>query len=331
MQAYAANELAVKVRQRGPLHGLVEALYQRRELQLEYESLRTRTASEAFEARAGNCLSLVVMTAAFAKALDLEVHYQRVGIEDQWRRVGDLYVASGHVNLAVAQRVRESRAGYSAIQTLTIDFLPPTVLGRMAVHGIEEATIVAMYMNNRAAETLAEGRIDQAYWWAREALLQAPGELAAYNTLAVIYQRRGLVAPAEQLLRLAMAQEPDNTRLLANLASLLRQQGREGEAEVYSRRLAQIEPAPPQRDYRLGLAALQAGDAERARRLLSQEITHWPGQSEVHLAMAQAQLALGHLERAREHLGLARDYSASRGEAALYAAKLARMPVTLTR
>jgi hypothetical protein len=29
-------------------------------------------------------------------------------------------------------------------------------------------------MNNRAAEALVQGKIDDAYWWAREALVQSP-------------------------------------------------------------------------------------------------------------------------------------------------------------
>ena len=192
MQAYAAGELASKLRQRGPLHGLVDALYERRGLQLEYDSLRTRTAAEAFEARAGNCLSLVLMTAAFAKAIDLQVSYRRIGVDAQWRRVGDVYLASGHVNLELSPAVRSSRAASSQQEALTIGFLPPAQFGAWPVEEIDEARIVSTYMNNRAAKTLAQGQIDQAYWWAREALLQAPAELAL-----------GRAARAREHLRLA--------------------------------------------------------------------------------------------------------------------------------
>jgi len=31
-----------------------------------------------------------------------------------------------------------------------------------------------MYMNNRAVETLARGNLDDAYWWARAAILEDP-------------------------------------------------------------------------------------------------------------------------------------------------------------
>ena len=50
----------------------------------------TRNAAEAFDARSGNCLSLVIMTAAFAKELGLPVRYQNVFVDEAWSRSGDL-------------------------------------------------------------------------------------------------------------------------------------------------------------------------------------------------------------------------------------------------
>ena len=46
-------------------------------------------------------MSLVIMTAAFAKELGLRVNYQNVIIDDSWSRHGGLYLLSGHVNLVL--------------------------------------------------------------------------------------------------------------------------------------------------------------------------------------------------------------------------------------
>jgi len=40
---------------------------------LEYESRVTRNASETYAARMGNCLSLVIMTAAFARKVGMRI------------------------------------------------------------------------------------------------------------------------------------------------------------------------------------------------------------------------------------------------------------------
>src|SRR5262245_26188010 len=70
MRRYVDKEIVPRTKVRGRQLALVDALYTKGDLKLEYDSVMTRNASEAFAARSGNCLSLVIMTAAFAKALD---------------------------------------------------------------------------------------------------------------------------------------------------------------------------------------------------------------------------------------------------------------------
>ena len=74
---------------------LLDALYTRGGLQLDYDGTYTRTAAEAFSARSGNCLSLVIMTAAFARELGLPVQLQQAFTEDTWSRSGDVYLYIG--------------------------------------------------------------------------------------------------------------------------------------------------------------------------------------------------------------------------------------------
>ena len=65
------------------------------------KAIATRNAGEAFADRQGNCLSLVVMTAAFAKALGLPLQFNQARLDDSWSLQGDLLLASGHVNLTL--------------------------------------------------------------------------------------------------------------------------------------------------------------------------------------------------------------------------------------
>jgi hypothetical protein len=83
---------------------LFDALYRRDKLQLEYDSAMTRNAAQTFEARAGNCLSLAIMTAALARELNLPVQFQQIEVDEVWSRAGNLYFASNHVNLALGAR-----------------------------------------------------------------------------------------------------------------------------------------------------------------------------------------------------------------------------------
>ena len=69
MRRYLAVDIADQIRIKGPQLGLVDALQKHTQLKLEYDAARTKNAAATFASRTGNCLSLVIMTAAFAKEL----------------------------------------------------------------------------------------------------------------------------------------------------------------------------------------------------------------------------------------------------------------------
>ncbi|MDQ6638649.1 MAG: hypothetical protein M3Z15_03165, partial [Pseudomonadota bacterium] len=67
MRRYLQVDIARQLRTEGAQEGLVQALQQHAQLKLEYDAARTKNAAATFDSRTGNCLSLVIMTAAFAK------------------------------------------------------------------------------------------------------------------------------------------------------------------------------------------------------------------------------------------------------------------------
>ena len=247
MRQYADAELAHTSHLREPRRELIDALYSRGKLRLRYDAGATRSAAQAFDDRAGNCLSLVIMTAAFARHLGLTVTFQSVLSNDAYSRIGDLYLVSGHVNLVLNKTNRPAAAsllGNHGAAGLTVDFLPSADLVGQRTRPIDETTIVAMFMNNRAAEALSDARPSDAYWWAREALRQDAGFLPGVNTLGVVYSRLGLLAQAEAALRHVLVQEPWNTSALSNLVRLLDRTGRPKESHEVAERLARVQPVP---------------------------------------------------------------------------------------
>ena len=115
----------------------------------------TRNASQAFDARAGNCLSLVVMTAAFAKEIGLKVRYQSAYLEETWGRRRPAR-AQRPCQCNARQKIDDT-ASMGPANALTIDFLPGENVRALRSREIQEETIVAMYMNNKAVEALVEG------------------------------------------------------------------------------------------------------------------------------------------------------------------------------
>jgi hypothetical protein len=327
MRHYARAEMAPLIRKHGPQGALVQALYRNGFLKLEYEATVTRSAAEAFEARAGNCLSLVIMTTAFARELGLDVSYQSAYLEQAWSRRRDLLVLNGHVNVTLAQRKlapqMASLGAHWSPRDVTIDFLPEEDLRNLKTIEIPESLVVAMFMNNRSVEALVHGRLDDAYAWAREAVRSDPSFLAAQNTLGIVYLRRGALAQADAVFEHVLAVDSTHTGALANLAEAASRAGRDDEAARLRARLAQLESEPPLHFFNLGMAAMQRDDFRAARDLFAREAVRGDAAADVHFWLSLAHYRLGDIDRAARELSRAAAASGSRSERDLYASKLA--------
>ncbi|HEV8690139.1 MAG TPA: tetratricopeptide repeat protein [Ideonella sp.] len=329
MRVYLEQHMVTVAHERGLQRGLIDSLYSKQQLALVYDAEFTRNAAEAFEAREGNCLSLAIMTAAFAKELGLAVRYRSVLVDDSWGRDGDLVQYLGHVNVSIGRHVALVRTMDSTPDWWTVDFLPPADVQRQRVVPIDEARVIAMYMNNKSAEALARQRTDEAYWWIRSAIGTDPAYADAYNTLGLVYLRHGLPARAEGALRAALERRSGHPQALNNLAIVLRRLHRDAEAEAVDEQLARMRAASPFSSFNRGLKAYQAGDYPRARDLFEQALARSNDYHEFHFWLADTYARLGQRERAEKHLRLAEENSNTRQQQTAYAAKLQRLKATM--
>ena len=185
--------------------------------------------------------------------------------------------------------------------------------------------MVAMYMNNRAAEALAAGRIDDAYWWAREAVRQrpVPGRVTtrwAWSTSATATRARGR---ARRSCTCSSASRPTRRRWPTWPRCCERAGARRGAARS-TRARADSSRTPPFHYFNRGMAAMRAGDYARRKRCSSARSTRARLLPRVPLlARASRTLGLGDVDDARKHLAIAMKNSTTRNERDLYAAKLA--------
>jgi Flp pilus assembly protein TadD len=318
---YLRTKVAPLARDVGPRRAIYDLVHQ--DLALDYDAAITRSAAQAFDARAGNCLSLVILTAALAWAVDVPVRYESVFGYDAWSRVNGIAFRSGHINAVLSgSNDRDLIGRATGSDTLTVDFIPIEPNARTFAREIPEDRLVAMYFNNRAAELLAEGQVNAAYWWARAAVKADPSFVAADNTLGVVYRHHGDLREAERALHAALEREPDQAIALSNLAGVLEAQGHTTDAHQLRVRLARIEPEPPFWLLDQGRAAMARGDYLTARELLEKELRRMPYDDEVHFALAVVNAELGEMRQARKQLTAAMENSTTRDRRGIYAAKL---------
>ncbi|HLO93520.1 MAG TPA: hypothetical protein VK195_04325, partial [Burkholderiaceae bacterium] len=322
MREFLAQTVQPKVRALGAKDGLLKALYRDGELRLQYDAEKTRTAAETFADGRGNCLSLVLMTAAFAQELQVPVYFRSVLVEPQWTRSASLIFQSGHVNLGLGTRLQERAFAGTLEAPVIVDFLPEEGSRSSRAVEVSAATITAMFYNNRAAEQLNEGDVRGAYWWARAAVLADAHFSAGFSTLAVLYRRQGRLDLAEQVLAQVLSHEPDNEVALANMVVVLREARRTADLGAYEARLAALRPEPPFKFFDEGREAMNRGEFRAADALFARELARSSNNHELHFWAALAKLALGQQERAARHLALAAETSPTQGQQRIYQAKL---------
>ncbi len=328
MRRYLATHLQQGAQRKGKARALADALYQGPDgLMLDYDATVTRTAALAFAARSGNCLSLVLMTAAFARELGLEVTFQHVPVSDAYARLADLNLRIDHVNLVLgppALSAASRGSGFGADPSrLQIDFLPPAELKGLRTLAIAEHTVLAMFMNNRATEALGRGEPAEAYAWSREALLRHPAFTPAVNTLGLVYQRAGHLDAAARAYETVLLRDPRQVASLWNLAQVRQAQGRPEEARRWTEQRLAIEPGAPFEALQGAEAAMARGEWTLAQRLLPNERRVTGDTHELHFALARLNFSQGRNVLAQRELQQAIARSPSASLQALYAGKLA--------
>ncbi|GIU22004.1 hypothetical protein L2719_01075 [Shewanella schlegeliana] len=190
-----------------------------------YADNLTRSASDTFEDREGNCLSLVVLTTALAEELGVKVEFQEIDIPPVWDRQGGFYLVNGHINLKLLPQEKGNIFNIST-PSIQIDFLPERAMQGYQKRRVSRSTVVSMFYNNIAAEALVEGDYDRAYGLLKLALEQHERFLPALNTLAVLYRYKGLDSQAEALYKYVLNVEPEDMNTLNNYAIMLSAQDR---------------------------------------------------------------------------------------------------------
>src|SRR3546814_13384781 len=102
MRDFLLQDAPKYTRRDGPSRGLYEAM--RTRLHIDYDASTTHTAAETFETRSGNCLSLVILTAALARPLNIDVRYRFVPSARPWTRTQGMVMQNGHVKHTQTER-----------------------------------------------------------------------------------------------------------------------------------------------------------------------------------------------------------------------------------
>jgi len=270
-------------------------------LGITYDNAYTRTPAEAWRDRKANCLTLTALSVVACKSIGLDARYGESLRVSHWRRMGSMVRYERHVVAVVP-------AGTIG-QEVIADFLPEIRRGSQLIVPLEPKRVLALFYSNRAVEKLAESRADDAMAFADKSVQMDPGLGVGWNILGVVQRNQGLVAEAEKSFLKAIQVDPRDGAPCGNLENLMRDEGRESEAQFYRERGLEVRKNDPFFNAFLAEEAFQDCHWEEAEKRIKQAIRLLPIESDFYLIQARISLAQGQRKEAIKALEKARKWA----------------------
>lgn len=285
------------------LDAMMQWIYGADRARFHYLAGHSTGAAQTWRQRRGDCLSLTILTYAVARSLGLDAQMQEVRVPAMYDRRNGFDYVNRHVNLVVGVLNRDPLVEVLQRQEIAIDF-EPEYGTHLRGKPLTEDAVLARFYNNVGVEHLARGDRRGAYAHFKAAMLADRSYSAPYGNLALLYRENKLDAPAEQLLRqaIALAEEPEVP--MSALHRLLVDQGRVAEAQAFAQRLRTRQEGDPYWWISQGIRHLADGEPRKAVVALQQAQRITSGFGEVHRFLALAYWQLGERSQADEQLAL---------------------------
>lgn len=289
-------------------YALLNFIFKENNDAMQYINGETLTAAEALKRGQANCLSLTILAYSLANSVGFKTEFRDVKIPEYWiTRNGESFL-NGHVNLQVQAIYPEEKPNiaYSAGSSYIIDFERGVGLGRLPYNVINKQDMVALFYNNKAAETMEAGDYQKAMLYLRAAGRAQPTLPDTWNNLAVWYKRQGQLPLAEQAYLQSLQLDPNHSNTMANLAILYNEQGKQAEAELLERKVERNREQNPYYFLMLGNEAVSQQQFAEAQKFYQRSLTINDQIAETHFSLAKLFLQQGRYDAAASHLNKAR-------------------------
>ena len=312
MQAFLDAHVAGGASRVPRLRQLAQAIVNKQTFGLEYDET-TRTASETFASRRGNCLSFSNMFVALARQVHLNAYFQEVDVPPDWTFRDDAFVLNRHVNVLVEL----GREGEHVVDFNLDDFR--TSYDRRQ---ISDERAMAHYYNNMAVERMQAGDTGSALLYFRRAADKDPSFSPPWTNLGTLYGREGHSAHAEAAYLLALRADDGDLVAMSNLAGLYARRGDRKRAALYRKRVAYHRERNPYYHYHLAREAFLAEDFDTAISHLNDAVRRKKTEDQFYFLLGLSYMKKGDEREARRWLSRAEEVAATDALKRRYADKI---------
>lgn len=282
------------------LNRLVEFVFDKNGLGVEYQPDASLTVGEAFQQRKANCLSSTLLVVALAREAGLNAYGQQIGRVLSWGSAGEIVMQSMHANAIIEVEGRR--------YVVDVDASDATA-ATDALHPVSDEQLLALYYGNRAMELMVAGRQSEAKPWLEMALRYAPDDPTLLNNAGVLSMRTGDAAAAEKYFLSAIGKEPELMSGLSNLVAYYRKIGDESRVAFWQSRAEKVLRKDPYYQFTLGRQLEQSGNYAEAAKQYRRAIDLNRNEHQFHFGLARVYFNLGDFRGADRQLSIAHKLS----------------------
>ncbi|WP_339723726.1 hypothetical protein [uncultured Paraglaciecola sp.] len=284
---------------------------------------KTYNAHLASTERAGNCLSLAVLTKAYASLVNLDIEFRKVNSAPIYQRNVGVMTISSHIqsHLYAPQKAKENKHSINVLRSkIIIDYFPSS--NRYIGGVVEDVDFIAMYYQNLAAEAIVEGEFDLAYSLLSAAMELSPNNSETLNTLAVLHKITGNKSLAEVIYLSGIQGSHSSVSMLSNYILLLKEQNRLEEVALMKAKYSEIRDDNPYRWFDLANQAYVQENYSQALIYYQKSIQTAPYLHESFFGQAKTYFHLGMRRKAKISMEKAAELAFKPSDEKLYLAKL---------
>ncbi|GAC20571.1 tetratricopeptide repeat protein [Paraglaciecola arctica] len=323
-EAKTFAKLAVKglLKPEEKIKALVQHVFARSDLNLLYRADANTVASQTFQNRAANCLSMSIMTFALAKELGFDVRFQDIEIPEYWTIREGQSLLNRHINLQIIPRQKNQIYFHFITRGFEVDFDAQATRQHFPKTLLKLKQVVAMFHNNNGADALLKRNYVKAYAYFRAAILQSPDLSSALANLGYLYRLTGHYTFSENAYLQAIKKSKNNLSAWGNLAHLYRYLGDDQKAMDIVNRVSRKRSSNPFFHINMGDKAFEKEQWQVALEHYQRALKLDKSYHEVYFGLGKTYFELGNVQRSHHYLKLAKKKSRTEQEQAVYQGKI---------
>ncbi|MGE0624750.1 MAG: tetratricopeptide repeat protein [Pseudomonadales bacterium] len=281
----------------------------------------TRTASDTFARKSGNCLSYTNLFIALARGAGLEARYQMVDVPPSWDADAGYIIRYTHINVVMRG------FGFDPIygRETSVDFndvLPEPDYPRREISDREAA---ALFYANRSISLLRSGDSREAFVHLKKAIELDPDNANLWINLGAFYAKQEAYPQALGAYRIALHEDPGNRGAVSGLGRAHYLLGNLEEAERYEARARRYRDGNPYYHYAIAQVEYERAHYDQALEAINAAIGLKYRNGRFHFLKGLTEYKLGDLDEAQNSFRRAARYGNYRDLKQRYLGDLAQV------